>query len=69
MIEEALMFVAKSIDWWRDQILLAVSDFLRDPNDITSAKIKTLLKSYQLQHESKDTVSIGDEHERVMDFR
>jgi hypothetical protein len=63
------MFVEKSIDWWRDQIILATSDFLKNPNDITSAKIKSLLKTYQLQHESEHAVSINDEHERAMEYR
>ena len=63
------MFVGKSVDWWRDQILVATSEFLKDPNDITSAKVKSLLKTYQLQHESAQSTSITDEHERVMDYR
>lgn len=63
------MFVRKTIDWWRDQILLATSEFLKNPSDITSAKIKSLLKAYQSQHESMNTVSLDDEHERVMDYR
>jgi len=60
---------AKPIDWWRDQIFLATSDFFRNPNDVTSAKIKSLLKAFQQQHEHRESSSIEDEHERVMDYR
>lgn len=63
------MFKEKPIDWWRDQIFLATSDFFRNPNDITSAKIKSLLKAYQQHHESLQSSLAGDEHERAMDYR
>ena len=63
------MFKNDSIDWWRDQIFLATSDFFKTPNDITSAKIKSLLKAYQQQHELQQSAPIDDEHERVMDYR
>jgi hypothetical protein len=63
------MFREKSLDWWRDQIFLATSDFFKDPNDITSAKIKSLLKAYQQHHESQSIATLTDEHERAMDYR
>jgi hypothetical protein len=63
------MFKDKTVDWWRDQIFLATSDFLKTPNDITSAKIKSLLKAYQQQHENHEASLIHDEHERAMDYR
>jgi hypothetical protein len=63
------MLKTNSTDWWRDQIFLATSEFLQNPNDITSAKIKSLLKNYQLQHELQNHTAIDDEHERVMDYR
>lgn len=63
------MFKENPVDWWRDQIFLATSDFFRNPNDITAAKIKSLLKAYQQQHEQLDCASIDDEHERLMDYR
>jgi len=63
------MFITKPIDWWRDQIFLATADFLKNPNDITSAKIKSLLKTYQLQHGCKEMSLLDDEHERAMDYR
>ena len=63
------MFRENSIDWWRDQIFLATSDFFKTPNDITSAKIKSLLKAYQEQYEPMEPGFINDEHERLMDYR
>jgi DNA-binding transcriptional regulator GbsR (MarR family) len=63
------MIIENSIDWWRDQFFLATSDFFKDPNDITSAKIKSLLKAYQEQHERVESEFINDEHERLMDYR
>ena len=59
------MFKNKSTDWWRDQLFLAIADFLKRPNNISSAKIKSLLKGYQQQFDSHSS----DEHERVMDYR
>ena len=68
LTQEALMLREKTGDWWRDRIFLATAEFLSDPNDFTSAKLKSLLKTYQIQHEFQRG-SIEDEHEQVMDFR
>ena len=62
------MFVEKSVDWWRNQILLVISDCLKNPSDITSSKIKSLLKNHQFQQELEHTASIDGEHERAMDY-
>ena len=59
----------KTVDWWRDQILVATSEFLKNPNDISSAKLKSLIKAYQQNHETTSLTAIADEHERVMDYR
>lgn len=55
------------LDWWRDQLFLATSEFLREPNDITGAQIKSLLKTYQKHFENQQSIS-NDEHERLMDY-
>lgn len=61
------MFTLKSVDWWRNQLHSATEDFVKNPNDITMAKIKSLLNAYQ--HDYSDIPAGGDEHERVMDYR
>lgn len=58
-----------STDWWRDQLIISVADFLGNPSDAYDAKITSLLKAYQRHYQDRQASPIEDEHERAMDYR
>ena len=57
-----------SSDWWRWQMYRMLADLLHDPNDLTEARITSLIREYRKFSAQSAQVS-SDEHEWLMDFR
>ena len=56
-----------SVDWWRWELNRSLAEHINRPNDITEAKLKSLLLEYR-RHWERNAVEDSDEHEWAMDF-
>ncbi len=58
-----------SLDWWMHQIYRRTKDFITNPTKATEERLSALIAEYRAHHEGRQTPTIEDEHERVMDYR
>lgn len=62
------MIYGLSRDWWMWQMYRQVADFINEPNDISEARLKSLVLAYRKYHDVEQLNSKDEEQGRVVDL-
>lgn len=62
------MIYGLSRDWWMWQMYRQVADFINEPNDISEARLKSLVLAYRKYHDVEQLDSKDEEQGRVVDL-
>ena len=62
------MIYGLSRDWWMWQMYRQVADLINEPNDISEARLKSLVLAYRKYHDVEQLDSKDEEQGRVVDL-
>ena len=62
------MIYGLSRDWWMWQMYRQVADLINEPNDISEARLKSLVLAYRKYHDVEQLNSKDEEQGRVVDL-